>query len=94
MTLCYECHEELVHNPVVLPADIASFARLVQLRGFQEENKTNSRKNIGGRIQLLHEVIEAGLRELLKAEEAALHEQSGHEEAPNPRPQADSYAAA
>lgn len=94
VTLCYECHEELVHNPVFLPADIASFALLVQLRGFQEESKTDSRKKIGGRIQLLHEVIEVGLRELLKVEEATLHEQNSHKGAPNPRPQADSYAAA
>ena len=63
---CYECHEELVHNPVFLPEDIEKFARLVRLRGLSEETKTASRDKIGERIKLLHEVIARGVDELLK----------------------------
>jgi hypothetical protein len=66
--LCYDCHEELVHNPVFLPADIAGFAFLTKLRGLQEDSKTDSREKLGGRIQLLHEVIEVGLGTLLDRE--------------------------
>src|SRR4051812_10815001 len=36
---CYECHEELLHNPVLLPKDIDAFARLVRIRGLSEEIK-------------------------------------------------------
>lgn len=68
VVLCYDCHEELVHNPVFLPADIAGFSLLANLRGLQEDDKTDSREKLGGRIQLLHEVIEAGLQALLDSE--------------------------
>lgn len=66
---CYECHEELIHNPILLPEDIASFAALVKLHGFSETNKTTDRKMIAGRIQLLHKVIATGLSSLLKSSE-------------------------
>ena len=59
--LCYECHEELLHNPVFLPADLAAFASLVRARNLHEDVKLDSRDKISGRIKLLHEVIEAGL---------------------------------
>jgi hypothetical protein len=58
---CYECHEELLHNPVLLASDIERFARLVKQRGFAEDQKTESRTKLAGRIQLLHEVIAAGI---------------------------------
>ena len=61
---CYECHEELLHNPVFLPKDIEAFARLVKARKLNEKQKTVNRKKIAGRITLLHEVIEAGLEKL------------------------------
>ena len=64
VVFCYECHEELVHNPVFLPTDIDSFARLVSERGLSEEIKNESRKKIAGRIKLLHEVIHRGIQEL------------------------------
>ena len=64
---CYECHEELLHNPVFLPDDIRSLAQLVRLRRLSERKKPRSRKAIAGRIKLLHQVIEKGLQELLKA---------------------------
>ena len=61
---CYECHEELLHNPVLLPTDVAAFSRLVNLRGLSEEEKTQYRSRLGGRVKLLHEVIAAGLAAL------------------------------
>lgn len=66
---CYECHEELVHNPVLLPEDVARFAELVKQRGLSELVKTESRKPIAGRVALFHEVIARGL--------ASLHNESG-----------------
>lgn len=58
---CYECHEELIHNPVFLPENIADFAELVKGRGLAEDSKSDDRSQHAGRIRLLHEVIEAGL---------------------------------
>ena len=58
---CYECHEELLHNPVFTRVDIERFAALVQRRGLNEDEKAASREKLGGRIQLLHAVIAAGL---------------------------------
>jgi hypothetical protein len=63
---CYDCHEELLHNPVFLPPDIAHFADLVKDHSLDEERKTESKDKIVGRIRLLHEVIERGLEELKK----------------------------
>ena len=64
---CYECHEELIHNPVLLPKDVSLFAELVKQRGLSEEMKTEDRKLIAGRIELLHEVIACGLASLKKS---------------------------
>jgi hypothetical protein len=64
-TFCYECHEELLHNPVLLPDDIAKFAQLIKIRGLNENQKIESREKLGGRIMLLHEIIERGLDFLL-----------------------------
>lgn len=61
VVFCYECHEELVHNPVFLPEDVVRFAELVRRRGYSEEIKTESRRLIAGRVELLHEVIARGL---------------------------------
>lgn len=63
---CYECHEELIHNPVFLPEDIVRFAALVRQRGLSEETKTESREYIAGRVSLFHEVIVRGLTSLLQ----------------------------
>lgn len=65
---CYECHEELLHNPVLLPDDIRGFAELVRLRGLKEVKKPKKRDKIARRIMLLHQVIEAGIKALLKTE--------------------------
>lgn len=64
---CYECHEELLHNPVLLPDDIDRFSKLVEARGLVESAKSDSRAKHGGRIELLHEVIARGI-EALQAE--------------------------
>lgn len=61
LMFCYECHEELLHNPVLLPQDIALFARLVRERGLSEDDKSDRRHFLRGRVVLLHEVIAAGL---------------------------------
>lgn len=65
---CYECHEELIHNPTFLPSDIERFAALVKARGLAESLKPEDRAKLAGRIKLLHEVIEAGLVQLLSKE--------------------------
>jgi len=65
---CYECHEELLHNPVLLPSDIKKFAELVRLRKLGETRKTKSKDKIAGRIKLLHEVLELGIEKLLEIE--------------------------
>ncbi|KPJ56886.1 MAG: hypothetical protein AMS16_01720 [Planctomycetes bacterium DG_58] len=62
---CYECHEELLHNPVFLPEDVERFGKLVRLRGLAEHTKRATRDKIAGRIKLLHEVIEQGIFSLL-----------------------------
>jgi len=64
-TFCYECHEELLHNPVLLPEDVKRFAELVHLRGLREERKPRGRSKVAGRIVLLREVVSLGLDELL-----------------------------
>lgn len=61
---CYECHEELLHNPVFTEIDMQRFARLVRLRELDEDVKPPSREKLAGRIRLLHDVIEIGLRSL------------------------------
>jgi len=65
---CYECHEELVHNPVFLFADIRGFSELVKLRNLDEEEKPASRERLAGRIKLLHEIMERGIQALLEDE--------------------------
>ena len=62
---CYECHEELLHNPVLLREDVARFAELVRMRGLAEKVKSEDRSKLAGRIFLLHEVIARGLNTLL-----------------------------
>lgn len=64
VVFCYECHEELIHNPVLLPCDIQRFADLVKARGLSEDKKPESREKIAGRIKLFREAISAGLKHL------------------------------
>ncbi len=62
--LCYECHEELLHNPVFLPNDIRLFSEIIKARNLNELEKGEDRSQIAGRIKLLHETIEKGLKVL------------------------------
>jgi hypothetical protein len=59
---CYECHEELFHNPVFLPNDIRLFSKIIKARSLNEPEKSADRTKIAERIKLLHEAIEKGLR--------------------------------
>jgi len=68
VVLCYECHEELIQNPVFLPKDIENFRQLVKFRKFAENEKPENRKKLAGRIRLLNEVIETGIGKLLAKE--------------------------
>ena len=58
---CYECHELLLHNPVLLLEDVQRFAALVRERGLSEDEKPDNYEVIAGRIQLFHDVIARGL---------------------------------
>jgi len=65
---CYECHEVLLHNPVLLPEDVARFAELVRMRNLAERSKTQDHSKIAGRVVLFHEVITCGLKLLYEEE--------------------------
>jgi hypothetical protein len=75
---CYECHEELLHNPILLPEEIALFAELMRMRGLSELVKTEDRSKIAGRVALFQEVIARGLK-LLQQEETERLEPLGSE---------------
>ena len=66
---CYECHEEMLHNPVLLAEDVRRFAELVKRCGLSEEIKTDDRSKLAGRVQLFHDVFAAGLKALCSAGE-------------------------
>jgi hypothetical protein len=59
---CYDCHEELLHNPIFLPVDIAHLAALVKERRLDEDRKTESKDKIAGRIKLLMKLSNKDLR--------------------------------
>jgi hypothetical protein len=61
---CYECHEELLHNPVFLPEDVKRFADLVRVRGFDEDQKSDDRSKLAGRVRLFQEALAIGLQTL------------------------------
>jgi len=67
-TFCDDCHEELLHNPVLLPEDIERLALLVRQRALAEDVKSESREKLAGRIELLHQIVDAGLAALLSEE--------------------------
>lgn len=64
---CYECHELLLHNPVLLREDIERFAALVKEHGLSEDEKPDNFERIAGRIRLFHEVIAQGLAALARS---------------------------
>lgn len=49
---CYECHEELLRNPVLLPNGVSAFSALVRARGLNEDDKPEDRSKVAGRIML------------------------------------------
>jgi hypothetical protein len=63
---CYECHEELLHNPVFLDEDVKRFAALIRVRGFDEDRKSDDRSKLAGRVRLFHEALAIGLETLNK----------------------------
>ena len=66
---CYECHEELLHNPILYPDDLSALARLFALRGADESGgKPPGRQKLAKRILVLHEVVSEGIREALMRE--------------------------
>jgi len=79
---CYECHEELLRNPVLLAQDVEHFAELVKWRGLGERHKTESRAPIAGRVALLHEVIALGISAALKREASLARKQAMRELVP------------
>lgn len=66
VAFCYECHEELLHNPVFLQEDLDAMKELVKKRNLNEFDKSEDKNKIAGRIELLHEIIAIGLKELMK----------------------------
>jgi len=54
---CYECHELLLHNPVLLREDIDRFTELVRMRNLAETVKPADYSKIAGRVVLFHEVM-------------------------------------
>ncbi len=63
---CYECHELLLHNPVLTPEDVQGLAQLAKKRGLAEIRKPIGRTRLAGRAMLLNEVIREGIRALLE----------------------------
>jgi hypothetical protein len=61
---CYECHELMLHNPVLLEDDVKRFAEIVRARGLSETVKPENFTKIAGRIRLFQEVIARGIADL------------------------------
>jgi hypothetical protein len=61
---CYECHELMLHNPVLLEDDVKRFAEIVRARGLSETEKPEHFAKIAGRIRLFQEVIARGIADL------------------------------
>jgi hypothetical protein len=74
----------LLHNPVLLPEDVALFAELVRMRNLEETVKPADYPKIAGRVVLFHEVIALGLK-LLHETERAKSRRSGRADRKNTR---------
>jgi hypothetical protein len=61
---CYECHEELLHNPIFLLGDVQKFAQIVKLRDLDEDEKSDDRSKMAGRVRLFQEALALGLEKL------------------------------
>lgn len=62
--LCYDCHEELLHNPVLLPEDIEKLSSIVKKKELNQKDKPRDKRKIAGRIKLFHEIIKKGLEQI------------------------------
>jgi len=66
MTFCYDCGEELLHNPVLLEEEILGLARLFEVRGAGEhDGKPDRSEKHAKRIVIFREVIAEGIRQVL-----------------------------
>jgi hypothetical protein len=65
---CYECHELMLHNPIMLEVDVKRFAAIVRARGLSETEKPEDFSKIAGRILLFQEVIARGITDLYQSE--------------------------
>lgn len=63
LIFCYDCHEELLHNPVLTLVDISDFKMLIKYHRFNEVKKAKAKTKIAGRIKLFHSIIRFGLDE-------------------------------
>jgi hypothetical protein len=63
---CYDCHEVLLHNPVLLPNGIKRLRKIIVALGYGERKKERGYRKLAGRIRLLHDVIDAGLTSVLR----------------------------
>jgi hypothetical protein len=61
---CYECHEELLHNPVFVAEDVQRFKEIVKKHGFDEDQKSNDRMRLAGRVRLFQKALAIGLQTL------------------------------
>jgi len=67
VTLCYDCHEELLHNPILLEEDVKHLRQIMDNKGCTETHKTEGDyKCIANRVRIFHEIIKAGIEHTLK----------------------------
>jgi len=66
LVFCYECHEELLHNPMLLEEDIRRLAELFELSEASEpDGKPFEKVRLARRIEIFHNTIAEGVRCLL-----------------------------
>ena len=69
---CFECHEELLHNPILTSKNIKTLSTLVKKTGSGERRKPEDKKRIANRILLFHAVIDTGLEALNRKNKSSL----------------------
>ena len=58
---CYDCHEELLHNPIILKSEMDKLAEIFKIIGANEDVKTERKDKLKQRIITLKEVIRKGI---------------------------------
>jgi len=58
---CYDCHEELLHNPIILKTEMDKLSEIFKIIGANEDVKTESKDKLKQRIVTLKEVIRKGI---------------------------------